>query len=435
MTARPRLHWVSPLPPAATDIAHYTGRILPALARVADVVLWTEAEDWAPWLEEHATVRRYDAGDPALDLTGLPGTAGPEIAVFQIGNSRVFHAGPVALARRMPGVVVLHDTGLQDLLLGLIDTGVLAEADYRAGMARWYGPRGARMADRVLARQTTPAQAVAAGCPGFELVAERATAALVHARGAFDEVRRRRMLPAYLLDLPYAPGPAPETARAAEGPLRLVQFGYIAPNRRLDQVLEALSDLRGALDFRLEVFGTVWDPAHVSAKIAELGLSDRVALRGFVGEAELDAALARAHLVFNLRHPTMGEASGSQLRLWNAGAAAVVSDAGWYRDLPEGTVLRVPAGEERAALGPLLRRIDADRGLCARIGAAGRARLESRHAPERYAEGLMALAAEAGRDAREALLAEAGRGVLAQLRRPGLPADRLAGLIDGEPQG
>ena len=36
MTAKPKVHWVSPIPNAQTDIAHYTHRILPELAEAPD---------------------------------------------------------------------------------------------------------------------------------------------------------------------------------------------------------------------------------------------------------------------------------------------------------------------------------------------------------------------------------------------------------------
>jgi len=428
-----RLHWVSPLAPAETDIAHYTGRILPALAARARVVLWTDASDWAPWLEDHAPVRRYDPA-AGLDLGALPGHAGPELAVLQIGNSRAHHSGPLRLARQMPGLVVLHDTGLQDLCLGMIADGTLARGAYRAAMRHWYGGKGASLADRVVARRIAPADATPE-MPGFEIAIERAAAVLTHTQAGFDAVAARHRVPAYALDLPFAPGPEPDTARAATGPLRLVQFGYIAPNRRLDQVLEALATLNPAIRFEFDIFGTLWDERHLRGKIADLGLSDRVRLNGYVAEAALDAALARAHLVFNLRHPTMGEASGSQLRIWNAGAAAAVSDAGWYAGLPADTVLRLPLAGEREAIAALVARIDADRDLPARIGAAGRARLLACHRPETYADGIMEIAAGFEADAREALLAEAGRAALARLARREPAVAGLARAIGGGAEG
>ena len=426
----PRIHWVSPLPPAETDIAHYTGRILPALAARAEVVLWTDAERWEPWLEEHAEVRRYDPGAHApLDMAGLvPGAGAVEPVFVHMGNNALFHAGPLVLARRMPTCVVFHDIALQDLSFGLVDHGAISSETYRDEMTRWYGDAGASAADRVLARKATPSEE-AGRHPFPEIALTSAVAALTHTDMAFETITARCHVPCYQLDLPFAPGPGPVCAREGEGPLRLVQFGYIAPNRRLDQVLEALAALPPGVDFVFEIFGTVWDERHLAGKIAELGLRDRVRHRGFVAEAELDAALARAHLVFNLRHPTMGEASGSQLRIWAAGAASVVTDLGWYAGLPEQTVFRIGPEGEQAALAELVLRIDADRGLCAQVGAAGRARLEARHTPERYAEGILEVARHYRQDVREGLTAARGRALLDRLARRALARERLARLI------
>ncbi|GMG81878.1 glycosyltransferase family 4 protein [Paralimibaculum aggregatum] len=428
--SRPRFHWVGPLPPARTDIAHYTARILPALAARAEVVLWTDAEDWDPALEAHATVRRYDPHtDFPMPLDGLPPVDGPEIPVFQIGNSWLFHTGPLLLARRVPGIVMLHDIAIQDLLRGMIEHGHLSPGLYRAEMARRHGEAGARAAEEVLADRLRPHEA-AVRFPLFEIALPKAVAALSHTPAGEAAIARSGLVPAYGLDLPFAPGAERPAARAADGPLRLVQFGYLAPNRRLDQVLEALASLRDRVDFRLEVFGTLWDEAHVRGKIAELRLADRVELRGFAAEAELDAALAAAHLVFNLRYPTMGEASGSQLRIWAASAAAAVSDTGWYRDLPAESVLRIPIEGEVAALSALVAEIDADRARGAAVGAAGRARLIARHTPERYAEGLLEAAARYERDARDALLAARAGRLLGDTARTRLATDRLARLLE-----
>ena len=145
-----------------------------------------------------------------------------------------------------------------------------------------------------------------------------------------------------------------------------------------------------------------------------VGLADRVRIHGFVPEPELDARLAEAHLVFNLRYPTMGEASGSQLRIWNASAAAVVTDLGWYGSLPEGTVFKIPLDEETSALQDLVRRLHADRSLGQTVGSAGRTRLETHHTPALYAQGVAHVAGRFAEDAADALRARSARDVLAR---------------------
>lgn len=118
MQLRPTIHWVSPLPPAHTDIAHYTARIMPELSAVAEVILWTDAHEWDVSLERFCTIRHFDP-DTALprDFTQARRGSGPEILFIHIGNSWVFHAGLMRLAQRIPSIVVLHDLAIQELMI------------------------------------------------------------------------------------------------------------------------------------------------------------------------------------------------------------------------------------------------------------------------------------------------------------------------------
>ena len=65
---KPSLAWFSPLPPDRTDIGHYTARILPALAEVADVALWTDTAHADVSLMRHATLHRIPHAAPVLEL-------------------------------------------------------------------------------------------------------------------------------------------------------------------------------------------------------------------------------------------------------------------------------------------------------------------------------------------------------------------------------
>lgn len=407
---RPRVHWVSPLPPAETDIAHYTLRILPELAAAVDLTLWTDAPDWDPALEAHCPVRRFD---PQTVLPrDLAGQGAGDVVFLNIGNSWVYHSGIFRLAQRLPAVIVLHDMAIQEMAYDSIRYDGFDPEVYRAGMARWYGTAGETLTQDLLDTKIN-AQDVAQSAPGFELTMDRAISVLTHTQIAYDAVVAREALPAYLLDLPFAPSDkAPSARRAPKGPLRLVQFGYIGPNRRLSEVLQVLAGLKGEVDFHLDVMGKIWDHGRIADEVATLDLGTHVTLHGFVEEPELDAALARAHLVFNLRYPTMGEASGSQLRIWNAEAAGVVSDLGFYATLPEDTVFRIPHADEAAALADLIRRINADRALGESIGKVGRTLLEARHTPARYAQAIAEVARRAERDAANAMLARSARRVL-----------------------
>jgi len=425
---RPRIHWISPLPPAETDIAHYTRRILSELAERADLTLWTDAESWDAGLDAICPVRHLNPQRIVPGQMRPNGARGdrPGTVFINIGNAWCFHAGLLALARRMPSVIVLHDLAVQEMFCDAVRNGLLAREDYLASMQHWYGEEGRNAAQKVLEGRQSVVD-LGQRFPGFELTMENAAAVLTHTQAAAQAVAARGFLPAYRLDLPFRATGSACSGRAMQGPLRLVQFGHIGPNRCLEQVLEALAGMGPGFDFVLDIVGKLWNPELIEARCSELGIDGKVRRHGYVPEAELDALLGRAHLVFNLRHPTMGEASGSQLRIWNAAAASVVTDQGWYHHLPEGTVFRVPVEEDVAALRALLERLDKDRTIGQSLGAAGYARLVECHGPAEYADGIAEVARAFESDTRDAVLARAARRLLSRgAEDTGLVRRRLA---------
>lgn len=411
---KPRIHWVSPLPPAETDIAHYTRRILPELSSAFDLTLWTDAPKWSLELEQFGPVRRFTPAQLTPRLMRRVGGDHPATVFVQMGNSWVFHSHILALCLRMPTVLVLHDVALQEMYLDAISNDLLDKDTYLSSMSTWYGKDGLSTAEQTMA-DNRDRFALAKLYPGFELAMRHATAVVTHTPAAAEMVHARRSVPVYCLDLPFQATPNWSSHRNDSGPLRLVQFGYTGPNRRLETVLEALSAMGPDFDFMFDVYGPLWNPDHIRAVSERLSIGARVTLHGYVPEPQLDAAIANAHLVFNLRNPTMGEASGSQLRIWNAGTASVVTNHGWYGTLPDECVFKVSSEHELSDLIELLSALQDNRHLGAKPGVAGRKQLETRYSPERYVAGLLAIAAEQERDARDMCLTEAAKRALSSM--------------------
>ena len=122
-------------------------------------------------------------------------------------------------------------------------------------------------------------------------------------------------------------------------------------------------------------------------------------MHGSVTEAGLVALLARADLAINLHNPTQGEASPTQLRLWNHALPSIVSRAGWYASLPAATVATVRPGDEVDGLRQLLGAFLADPARFREMGRSGRELLLRSHAPKDYVSGLLEFAEELARDA------------------------------------
>jgi glycosyltransferase involved in cell wall biosynthesis len=223
-----------------------------------------------------------------------------------------------------------------------------------------------------------------------------AIGAVLHNAAERDALAEQTHLPIYYLPLSCRFGPAPTRSprHDPDAPSRLVMFGFIGENRRLLPILEVLAGMPDRERYRLDIYGIVEQEAEVDEMIATAGLGSLVMRHGFVPEPVLNTALGQADLALNLRWPSMGEASGAQLRIWAAKLPALVTRLGWYAQLPSDTVFMIDQPQEREQIVHHLRALRETPALYAQAGERGRAVLEQCHAPERYAKGLVAIAAE-----------------------------------------
>ena len=380
-----KINWFSPLPPAATDIAHYTARTLPALTQHAEVTLWTEQQSWDKSLQKWARVETF-RGTENIDWTRLNRA---DISFYHIGNNPLFHGGIWRVSQRNPGVVVLHDMRLHHFFDGLYREQARDRDGYLAIMERYYGPAANADAIRCYDTNASNINEMAECYPLTRLAVENALGVLVHTHAAFHELQTTARQPVVYAPLPFAAPPLPDDmGRAAAPPYRLIVFGYLGRNRRLGEILQALAGLPEKDAFRLDIYGSVTDQPALEQQIINLGLSQHVTIYGFVAEQELDAALSQAHLALNLRYPTMGEASGSQLRIWAHALPSLVTRTGWYATLDETTAAFVRPDHEIADIQKQLRTFLTDPPRFAALGTNGRKVLEAAHAPENYAESL-----------------------------------------------
>ena len=113
---RPRLAFVSPLPPLRSGVAVYSSELLPQLARYYSIELVVEQEEVDhPWLTANFPVRHtawFRENASRFDRI-----------LYQFGNSP-FHQYMFSLLQEHPGVVVLHDFFLSGVVQWLDDTGV-----------------------------------------------------------------------------------------------------------------------------------------------------------------------------------------------------------------------------------------------------------------------------------------------------------------------
>jgi glycosyltransferase involved in cell wall biosynthesis len=382
-----KLNLFSPLPPLRSDIARVTTNLLPLLASRAEVVVWSSDPKWDPAAEAHATIRPYDiARPPWRDINEADAT------FYQMGNDPRYHHAIWRMSQQHPGIVILHDVMMQHFFSGLVFHQLgLARRDYLELVERHDGVEGRGLAEAHLHGLLTTEE-LGQRSPLTGAATENALAVVVHSQAAFQLVPEETPA-AYLPLCVGAPAPLELPAKTDADVYRISLFGFLGPNRRLPVLLRALADFPERDRFRLDIYGTIDGAEKIQQLIGRLGLNDLATMHGFVNHAELDEALRRTDLVVNLRNPSMGEASGSQLHLWQYALPSLVTRGAWYATLPENTVAFVRPDHETEDLHAHLAEYLADPEKYRELGRNGRRYVAEKHSMESYVDGLLEIAA------------------------------------------
>lgn len=386
-----RLNWFSPLPPARTDIANYSLRVLPALRdRGVEVKAWASHPDYDP-----AKLPKGIAHGPG-HAERLPWTEinFREHTIYQVGNDHRFHGSILRHLEQHGGIVVLHDINVHEAQRMRDLESPTGPVAYLARLGA-IGGEAATQAGRAHLQGMLPIEEIVARYPLTASVLKGAHGVVVHHPAAAETVRALTPAPVACLPLPYDPLERWPTMkdRTAESdrPLRLVMFGFLhGENRRLASVLKALAICQARERYELDLFGELPEEAGLEDHLRELKLDGQVRFHGFVDPPRMHALLDEADLAINLRNPTRGEASGSLLRIWSHALPCVVSDDGIFSALPEDTVLRIPTDErEILTLAKAFDRFAANPDFYYTMGKRGRAHLEALHTPGQYVDALL----------------------------------------------
>jgi glycosyltransferase involved in cell wall biosynthesis len=365
-----RVAYYSPLPPERSGVADYSAMLLPELEQRLEVEV------------VHRGARRR----------GRRVARQADLALYHVGNDPERHWWIVEELRRRPGVVVLHDFVLHHLIAGMT-VGRGDANGYLDAMQREAGPVGRMLAHGVIDGLLPPVwERHAHEYPLTGEVLSSATGVIVHSAYVERRIREHGYAgPVWRIPLAAWPMPA-ELPDAGLRPGRLVvgSFGHLNPAKRVPQLLDGFALLRERVpEALLLLVGSV-------APGVEFQVPEDALHFDYVPEDRLWSLLAATDICVSLRYPTMGETSGIGVRALEAGRPQIVSDVGWFSELPDEVALKVPVGDaEVEVLAGHLTRLAGDAELRGRMGAAARALAEQEHDLGRVADAYAATLEEA----------------------------------------
>lgn len=379
-----KVAYFSPLNPQPSGISDYSEELLPHLAKGADITLFVDG--FRPTNDSLLT--QFECvdyqRDPAIDEQLKQHDA----IVYHLGNDHRYHAGIVDTLRKHPGIAVFHDLALQDFFLGLARERKDMRL-YLEEMLACHGEKERNLAEEHLRRGSVPPHVVAPlSFPLNCRLARDAEGIVTHSEWAHTRLQATTStVPVRRINMPVLAGPGAELNRNDnDAPVSIASFGLITPGKGIEQVLRVLATLPHEFNFHYTLAGADNSYFNVRALIDEYEMTDRVTITGHVSLAEFKQRIAQTDIALNIRERTVGETSASLCRIMAAGVPSIVADIGWYSELPDDSVIKIPLDSHAdALLQAYLRRLLRDKVFRERIGENARRYMLAEHSMEQAA--------------------------------------------------
>ncbi len=343
LASRPKMAFVSPLPPERSGISDYSVELLPELSRYYDVEVIVEQDKVVtPWVNANCKIRnvayfRAHANDY-------------ERVLYHFGNSH-FHQHMFSLLEEIPGVVVLHDFFLSGIVAHMEVTGYKKNT----WAMQLYSAHGyTALRQRFHAKDTAD---VVWKYPCNHHVVKYATGIIVHAENSkrlakqwcsSNENNKWAVIPHLRVPVINSELSADyEELSLKEEDFVVCSFGMLGTTKLNHRLLEVwlTSELAKDKNCILVFVGENQEDEYgqqLLKTIKQSGLSKRIRITGWADTERFRQYLSVADIGVQLRTKSRGETSGTVLDCMNYSLATVVNENGSMADLPGDAVYKIP---------------------------------------------------------------------------------------------
>jgi len=379
-----KIAWFTPFSKKSA-IGKYSQIATDELSRNCHVDLWiSERDDLLP---AKANIFHFDAGE---DLTEK--LRDYDLAVYNLGDFLPYHKDIYEVSKRVKGVVILHDFVMHHFFYGYYIEHLKRKDLYRCSLERLYGKNGVRMAEGVLSGKTGSDQFHE--FPFFEQAISGAFGVIAHSHFLNAKVAESFSGPVETIYFPFRESAFSGKRRRkipihiSEDKLLAITVGNVNPNKRVHKVVEVIGKNKELQEkFQYLVIGSDAHKPYISriqAIIDKYGIKKSVRILGYQEEKVLNAYMERADIVINLRHPVMEGASWSLLEQLFWGKAIIVTDGGFYGEIPGNCVIKISPKKEEKDLYAALKRLADNEQLRNRMGTDARRYAKKNFCPEEY---------------------------------------------------
>ena len=276
-----------------------------------------------------------------------------DAVVVNFGDNWPFHGRGLQFLATIPCIAVLHDATLFNFYSGqaFFNGGLDAVERFRKTAALKYGPLDYSATENEV-RDADWGMFAAKQWPCLDEIATQGRAVVVHSNHCVEMIPQSIRCKTHVLMLPAFPTPwkQPPPPLLDGGMIRLTTIGHINANKRVSSVIKAIA---ASAALRERVVYVLAGPIDDAARDSLQALATRLGFQGLqilerVTDREMSECLNASHIVCCLRYPTIEGGSASVLEVLQYGHPTLVTDSGFYRQIPSEYVWKVDQNHESA---------------------------------------------------------------------------------------
>jgi glycosyltransferase involved in cell wall biosynthesis len=381
-----RIAFFTPVSPQKTGITDYSEQeILPYLSKFCDIDIFIDKNvnpsnkfltnnfDIFPYSDFPSLEKKYD------------------IPVYQMGNNPM-HQFVYDTLEKYPGIVVLHDIFLHGFLWNIS----LLKGNYKKYIDLFeycYGEKGKKIAQVAVDTGIYPEFEY----PLIKKIIDCSLGIICHSDFGINHViRENKKSIVKKINQPYTvlnkPGKKNSDINIKKDlnltnffPI-ITSFGYIFPHKRFNIIFKAFKNvLERYPDAILILVGE--DMMNIRQMISDHNLTKSVVQTGYVSQSLAQDFLNVSDICINLRYPTAGETSRSVLQIMASQKPVIVSNVGWFAELPDNSCLKVDVDEyEKETLLQSMLVLSSDKKLRDTVGVNAQNHVIREHNPDKIAQ-------------------------------------------------